>query len=248
VLTSRSPAFSKSRASSLVTFHLVIGFGPRVVDRRLVSFPASLTLWDFPRTFLYETQSRQNDVARICSEAVNPMFDEFEQFQRFKSTWNSIRIERGVEFGLFTFGDSDLPYYLVTASSGKQSMVKVRRGSVTVTRARIITPDTMHPELRNFFEEHEDTGLIEFLVSRTAAFSNLKLTNESGPEKIVTDTVEEAVMRLNQQLDNEEEDRIAILSAPAALAGFAVFRYASERILASAPDNIQDLRERGLLP
>ena len=181
------------------------------------------------------------------------MFDEFEQFQRFRSTWNAVRIERAVEMGLFTFGDSDLPYYLVTSSSGrdaagKAAMVKVRRGNVTVSRARIITPDTMHPELRNFFEEHEETGLIEFLMSRTAAFSNLKLSNESGPEKIVTDTVEEAVTRLNQQLDDEEEDRVAILSAPAALAGFAVFRYASERILSSAPGNIQELRERGLLP
>jgi len=181
------------------------------------------------------------------------MFDEFEQFQRFRSTWNAVRIERAVELGLFTFGDSDLPYYLVTSSSGKgatgnAAMVKVRRGTVIVSRARIITPDTMHPELRNFFEEHEESGLIEFLMSRTAAFSNLKLSNESGPEKIVTDTVEEAVTRLNRQLDDEEEDRVAILSAPAALAGFAVFRYASERILSSTPGNIQELREHGLLP
>lgn len=180
------------------------------------------------------------------------MFDEFEQFQRFRSTWNAVRIERAVELGLFTFGDSDLPYYLVTISgkgaAGNAAMVKVRRGNVTVSRARIITPDTMHPELRNFFEEHEESGLIEFLMSRTAAFSNLKLSNESGPEKIVTDTVEEAVTRLNRQLDDEEEDRVAILSAPAALAGFAVFRYASERILSSTPGNIQELRERGLLP
>ena len=181
------------------------------------------------------------------------MFDEFEQFQHFRATWNSIRIERKVELGLFTFGDSDMPYYLITTGSGNDAggdsgMVKVRRGSVTVSRARIITPETMHPELRNFFEEHEETGLVEFLMSRTAAFSNLKLSNESGPEKIVTDTVEEAVTRLNRQLDDEEEDHVAILSAPAALAGFAVFRYASERILSSASGNIQELRERGFLP
>ena len=62
-------------------------------------------------------------------------------------------------------------------------MAKVRRGNVTVSRARIITPDTMNPELPNFFEEHEETGLIEFLMSRTAAFSNLKLSNESGPKR-----------------------------------------------------------------
>jgi ABC-type transporter MlaC component len=106
----------------------------------------------------------------------------------------------------------------------------------------------MHPELRNFFEENEETGLVNFLMSRTAAFSNLKLANESGPERIVTDTVEEAVAKLNQQLDLEEEDSVAVLSAPAELAGFAIFRYASEKVLSSAPDNIQEMRERGFLP
>jgi hypothetical protein len=85
-------------------------------------------------------------------------------------------------------------------------------------------------------------------MARSAAFSNLKLGNDSGPDQIVTDTVEEAVARLNRQLDAEDEDRVAILSSPAALGGFAVFRYATERVLASAPDNIQELRERGFLP
>ena len=176
------------------------------------------------------------------------MFDEFQQFQRFKAAWSSVRVERAAEFGLFTFGDSELPYFLVTSSSGKDSLVKIRRGKVTISRARIITPDSMNPELRNFFEENEETGLIDFLMSRTAAFSNLKLANESGPERIVTDTVEEAVAKLNQQLDSEDENQVAVLSAPVELAGFAVFRYASEKVLSSAPDNIQEMRERGLLP
>jgi hypothetical protein len=176
------------------------------------------------------------------------LFDEFEQFQRFKAAWSSVRIERSAEHGLFTFGDSELPYYLVTSSTGKDSLVKIRRGKVSISRARIITPDSMHPELRNFFEENEETGLVNFLMSRTAAFSNLKLANESGPERIVTDTVEEAVAKLNQQLDSEEEDGVAVLSAPAELAGFAIFRYASEKVLSSAPDNIQEMRERGFLP
>ncbi|MCA9066703.1 MAG: hypothetical protein KDA96_26730, partial [Planctomycetaceae bacterium] len=87
----------------------------------------------------------------------------------------------------------------------------------------------------------------EFLLARSASFSNLKLHNESGPERIVTDTIEEAVSRLNTQLDHEEEDRVAILSAPRELAGLAVFRYVTERVISSAPGNIQELRERGFL-
>ncbi len=176
------------------------------------------------------------------------MFDEFEQFEKLREAWNSVRIERPVEYGLFTFGDSDLPYFLVTSTGQKNTTVAIRKGQVTVSRARIITPDSMRPEFRNFFEDDEDAGFVQFLMSRTAAFSNLKLSNHSGPEQIVTDTVEEAVARLNQQLDNEEEDRTAILSAPASMAGFAVLKYASDRIISSAPGNINELKERGLLP
>ncbi|MGB0739495.1 MAG: hypothetical protein ACPGXX_05430 [Planctomycetaceae bacterium] len=175
------------------------------------------------------------------------MFDDFEQFQRLRAIWSEVRIERSVETGLFTFGDSDLPYFLVT-SHGEDQQVRIRRGTVTISRARIITPDTAHPEFRNFFEEADDLGLIDFLMARSAAFSNLRLVNDSGPERIVTDTVDEAVDKLNRQLDDEEEEQVAILSAPAAFSGFAVFRYATERILSSAPGNIQELRERGFLP
>ena len=76
---------------------------------------------------------------------------------------------------------------------------------------------------------------------------NPKETN-SNEKEFTLNTIEEAVAKLNRQLDNEEEEQTAILSAPAEMAGFAVFRYASERIIASAPDNLQELRERGFLP
>ncbi|MGH7199456.1 MAG: hypothetical protein ACREJB_02555, partial [Planctomycetaceae bacterium] len=88
----------------------------------------------------------------------------------------------------------------------------------------------------------------QFLLSRTAAFSHLRFANSAGERKIVSDSVEEAVARLNRQLDTDDEDRVAILSSPPQLAGLAVLRYATERVLTSAPDNVQELRERGFLP
>ncbi len=176
------------------------------------------------------------------------MFDEYEQEAYFRHMWDSVRIERGVEYSLFTFGDSDLPYYLVTQPADGEDTVSIRQGQVTISRARIITADNMRPEFQDFFEANEDFGFADFLMSRAAAFSNLKLSNQRGSEKIVTDTVEEAIDRLNRQLDGEEEDRVAILSAPAGLAGVALLKYASERISVSAPDNLNELRERGLLP
>jgi hypothetical protein len=90
--------------------------------------------------------------------------------------------------------------------------------------------------------------MIDYLLARTAAFSNLKLENQSQKSELTSDSVEEVVARLNHRLDAEEEDRVAILTAPHRLGPLAVLRYTTERIMESAPGNIRELRERGFLP
>jgi len=175
-------------------------------------------------------------------------FDDYEQEQRFHEAWAAVEIQRPVHYSLFTFGESVLSYVLVSQAAKPGEPVKIRRGEVTVTRPTIITPESADPEFQNFFEGQEERGLAEFLLARTAAFSHLRFSNSAGPDRIVSDSVEEVVARLNRQFDDEEEDRVAILVAPSELSGLAVMRYATERIMSSAPDNLQELRERGFLP
>ncbi len=175
-------------------------------------------------------------------------FHEFELHQRFRDAWEAVTIERPVTYSLFTFGESVLPYYLVCSASEPGKTVSLTQGEVKVARPTIITPDNARPEFQNFFEENQDDGIIDFLMARSAAFSHLKVNNSSGPRRYVSDSVQEVVGMLNRRLDGEEEDRVAILSAPPELAGVALLRYASERIWSSAPDNVQEMRERGFLP
>lgn len=172
----------------------------------------------------------------------------FDAEERFRSAWQAVRIERPVRYTLFTFGESELSYYLVEDSQQPREPVSVTRGDVRVTRPRIITPDSGRPEFSGFFDDPEFAGMASFLLARTAAFSNLKLENQHGAARIISDSIDEVVQTLNRQLDDEDEDRVAILTAPHGLAGLAVLRYAAERIMQSAPDNIQELRERGFLP
>ena len=178
------------------------------------------------------------------------LFPDFEEELHFRSVWESVQIVRTVEYSLFTFGDSDLPYYLVRTPDQPGGMVSVQRGDVQITRPMILTADNTHPEFSDFFQDGDGEGdqFINFLLSRTAAFSNLKMTNRCGPEKLISDNVDEIIAQLNRQLDNEEEDRVAILTAPASLGGLAILKYTTERVLTSAPDNVQELRERGFLP
>ncbi len=175
------------------------------------------------------------------------MFEDFENERRFREAWNAVRIERSMPYTLFTFGDNELPYYLVLDADVPGGTVTIRKGQVNVTRPKLITPDTLRPEFQDFFDETDDEQMIELLLARTAAFSNLRMVNRRGAERVVTDSVEEAVAKLERQLDDEEEDRVAILSAPKPLAGMAVLRYVADRVTESAPGNIQELRDRGFL-
>ena len=176
------------------------------------------------------------------------VFGNFDEEDNLEQLWNSVAIARPVRYSLFTFGASNLEYYLILDPGSDGNLLKIRRGKIKITRPMIITPQNSRPEFQDFFDDDHGEGLIDFLMSRTAAFSNLQLSNHSGSEKIVSDQVDEAVDRLNAQLDAEEEEHVAILVAPEKLAGVALMRYATERILSSAPDNLTELRERGFLP
>ncbi len=175
-------------------------------------------------------------------------FHSFDQERLFREAWNAVRIERPVYLTLFTFGKTELPYYLVCEAPQEGGKVSVTRGDVRIDRPRIVTPDNARPELQGFFEGRSDEDIARFLLARTAHFSNLRLANRSGDRRFVADSVDATVARLNRKLDTEQEDRVAILVAPEKLGGIAVLRYAAERVWQSAPGNIQELRERGFLP
>jgi hypothetical protein len=176
------------------------------------------------------------------------MWSNDEQERQFRAAWESISIRRRVSYSLFTFGESLLPYFLVLSASRPGQTVSLTRGEVRIARPTIITPQNASPEFQNFFDSDANAEVAQFFLARTAGFSHLKLTNASGPKQIQSDSVEEIVNRLNRQLDDAEEDHTAILTAPPELAGIALLRYAAERVWSSAPDNIQELRERGFLP
>ena len=175
-------------------------------------------------------------------------YDEFEQERMFHEAWNAVSIVRPVDYSLFTFGESVLPYFLVCGNQEGTDPLSVTQGDVRINRPMIVTPENSRPEFQNFFDSMEEEGIAQFLLARTATFSNLKFLNQSGKKQIVHDSMESAVEKIVKRLDDQEEDRIAVLTSPVHLAGVAVLKYAAERVFQSASDNIQELRERGFLP
>jgi len=175
-------------------------------------------------------------------------FRESDPRQRFLEAWSAVEIVRSVTYSLFTFGESLLPYYLVCGDKKVVERALVTRGEVRIDRPMIITAHAAAPQLRDFFETQEEEGVARFLLARTAQFSNLRLQNQSGTRRTVDQSVQATVEKLTKELDQQGDDRVAILAAPRRLAGVALLRYAAERIWRSGPDNVQELRERGFLP
>jgi hypothetical protein len=176
--------------------------------------------------------------------------DDDPALQRFRRAWDSIHIVRGMPYSLFTFGESQLPYYIVVEAASPGKPVTVRQGEVRVTRPLIITAHNSEPELQGFFDadDADDAAVAQFLLSRTASFSHLRLQHSPRGETLMGESASEIIAKLERQLDADEEDRMAILTAPARYANLAVLKYAAERIASSAHDNVTELRERGFLP
>ncbi|QDT62881.1 hypothetical protein [Calycomorphotria hydatis] len=175
-------------------------------------------------------------------------FSHFDQAAHFRRLWEAVRIERAMPYALFTFGTTELPYYLVVAANSDDGLVGVTKGQVTITRPTILTPDNMGPEFEGFLDENGEEGMVEFLMARGMHIPNMKFANNAGRADMVSDSVEEVVTKLIKRLDQEEEDRVAVLSAPPGLGSVALIRYAIEKSIESAPGNIAELQERGLLP
>ena len=167
------------------------------------------------------------------------------------SLFRRVDVVRAAETTLFTFGDSELDYFLVCEADEPGEPVLVVRGQVKVTRPTLLRPDS-RPELSGFFEELDEQyggveGTVQFMMSRTAAFEHLDFDNVVNSRETYSDSVEEVVDRLGRKLDAEGDNGTAILTAPAGLGPIAVIRYTTEQISRSTPGNIRELQEKGFL-
>ncbi len=184
-------------------------------------------------------------------------FDFMENERLFRAAWLGTEIVRRKRHTLFTFGDTKLAYYLVCNDStlpGDEmpprgsGLVTITNGYIRIRRPLILTLHDGQGPFSNFVEHDAEQQAVQFLLARTAQFSHLRIENERSSRRTVTDSVAAAVERLNRQLDDEEDEDTAILTAPHQLGGVALLRYTAEKVWESAPSNVQELRERGFLP
>ncbi len=159
-------------------------------------------------------------------------------------------ILRAPKQSLYSFGTTNLYYYLVTepvyAEKSHPPETVIREGKVIAERPKIVTPvylsrlEGFSPEARRYFES---------LLDEKSNVSGLLYTYKNEPKEmnIVSDSLSTAVAKLNEDLDRRGDPLVSIIKGMDELWDVSLMKFIHEITRTSLPDNVRQMGQRGLL-
>ena len=172
--------------------------------------------------------------------------------ERIEYTIKNTEILRAPKKSLYTFGTTNIYYYLVTEPAYSEFMKNVtetviREGRVIAERPKIVTPyylanlEGFGSEARRYLEalaeEHGSDIRGVFYTYR----------NESKGLTIVSDSLPTVVANLNTEIDKRGDPLAAIIKGDDALWDVSLMKFIYEVTKSSVRDNLRQMESRGFL-
>jgi len=172
--------------------------------------------------------------------------------QRIRYAVRHTEILRTPKQSLYTFGTTNIYYYLVTEPVYSELMKNisetvVREGRVVAERPRIVTPyylsrlEGFSAEARRYFE----TVMREHGSNVRGLFYTYR--NEPKELTIVSDSLLSVVDKLNAEIDKRGDPLAAIIKGEDELWDVSLIKFIYEVTRSSLQDNLSQLGSRGLL-
>jgi succinate dehydrogenase flavin-adding protein (antitoxin of CptAB toxin-antitoxin module) len=175
-----------------------------------------------------------------------------EQDERIREAIERTEILRAPKQNLYTFGTTNIYYYLVTKPAYSDVIKEtaetvLREGRVIAERPKIVTPyyldnlEGFSPEARRYFQalmEEHGTDIRGLFYS---------YRNEPKGMNIITDNLDAIVDRLNAEIDRRSDPLTAIIKGEDTLWDVSIMKFIYEVTRNSAPDNLRQMGRRGLL-
>lgn len=173
--------------------------------------------------------------------------------KRIAQAVNSTEILRAPVQKLYTFGTTNIYYYLITEpaysdTSGNVSETVIREGRVVAERPKIVTPyylsnlEGFSQEARRYFQ-----SLIEQFGERSIHGLMYSYRNEPKEMNIVSENIRSVFDRLNAEIDKREDKLAAIIKGEDTLWDVSLMKFIFEITRISAPHNFKQLETRGQL-
>lgn len=172
--------------------------------------------------------------------------------ERIRHAVKHTEILRAPKQSLYTFGTTNIYYYLVTEPAYSELIKNstetvIREGRVIAERPKIVTPyylsrfEGFSPEARRYFEALAE----EYGSSIRGLFYTYK--NEPKELNIVSDNLLSVVDKLNAEIDRRGDPLAAIIKGEDALWDVSLMKFVYEVTRSSVADNLRQLGSRGLL-
>ena len=153
---------------------------------------------------------------------------------------------------LATFGTTNIGYYLVTRPvyaelTQEADETVVREGRVIAERPRIVTPYYLS-QLEGFSRDAKryfDMVIQNYGPNIPGLFYTYR--NEPGDLTIVNEDLRSVVDRLNSEIDKRGDPLVTIIKGQDELWDVSLMRFIYEITRGSMPNNLSQLRSRGLL-
>jgi hypothetical protein len=173
--------------------------------------------------------------------------------KRIEQAVRNTEILRTPKQNLYTFGTTNIYYYLVTEPAYSEILnditeTVVREGRVIAERPKIVTPyylsniEGFSPEARRYFQ-----ALIKEYGERSIQGLVYSYRNEPKELNIVSENLLSVVEKINEKIDRQENKLAAIIKGEDTLWDVSLMKFIFEITRLSAPHNFKQLETRGLM-
>ena len=153
-------------------------------------------------------------------------------------------IIRSRVIGLQTFGETQVPYILLSPSTINEGDTVVRTGEVLVHRPSLILPPNI-PQLEGFNFEDEDSfkedTIINFLMIRGITLPSMKYDNKVFSLNVFEGKIEDAIGVYGNRLQREENTSAGLICGPDEVWQFSLLIFICSQIAKNSSTDIRRL-------
>lgn len=151
---------------------------------------------------------------------------------------------------LETFGATMINYHVVSELLDEVGKVRIRKGKVNVERPQVITPRFYANELVDNFGEEAKEYAEQFAKSSEGTRIiryGLKFRKQEHDQSVVPGNISEVANQMADDLKRRGEDFAGVVIGVDDLWEISLLRFIIEVVGSSAPRNVKELSDRGLL-
>ena len=147
---------------------------------------------------------------------------------------------------LSTFGSTTLRYILLSGIEGDPQHCRLRKGSVSAERPKILSPEFWKQRFEGFEDSDDVTQMMEQIYGDAFRSLEYGFKNTLEETSLETESLQTTSDRVRKVVQEEGSPRTAVIQGPDQFWSISVMRFILDMSVRSFPSNVRELDERGL--